>query len=213
VTTTYWQAWHEPYDQPGSYLARRLAVVQSHLRAVLDSAPPGPVRVVSLCAGEGRDLLGVLADHPRRDDVVARLVEKDAGNAEVARASAAQAGLVGVDVVCGDASSTDSFVGAVPADLVLLCGIFGNIVDADIEHTVAVLREFCAPGATVVWTRHRKEPDLTPTIRQWFRERNFEEVAFEAPEDVLFSVGVERFVGEPAPLRAGRRLFEFVAVD
>jgi hypothetical protein len=34
--------------------------------------------VISLCAGQGRDLLGVLADHPRREDVRARLVELDA---------------------------------------------------------------------------------------------------------------------------------------
>ena len=49
--------WHELYDDPGSSLPRRLALVREVLRAELD-ARPGPVRVVSLCAGDGRDILG-----------------------------------------------------------------------------------------------------------------------------------------------------------
>lgn len=50
-----------------------------------------------------------------------------------------------VVVVCGDASVTSAYVGAVPADLVLLCGIFGNISDADIRATVAMA---AAPGGS-----------------------------------------------------------------
>ena len=45
---------------------KRTAAVQGYIRSVLDTAPPGPIRVVSMCAGEGRDLLGVLADHQRQ---------------------------------------------------------------------------------------------------------------------------------------------------
>jgi hypothetical protein len=57
-------------------------MVQAMVADALERVPPGPVRVVSLCAGQGRDLLGVLADHPRRGDVTARLVELDPGNAD-----------------------------------------------------------------------------------------------------------------------------------
>lgn len=75
-----WQAWHDTYDVPDSWMARRLRAVQDRIREALDTAPPGPLRVVSVCAGQGRDLVDVLADHPRRDDVAARLVELDPGN-------------------------------------------------------------------------------------------------------------------------------------
>jgi hypothetical protein len=75
VTDQDWYAWHDAYESRGSTLARRLAAVQDRVREALDSAPAGPLRVVSLCAGQGRDLLGVLPHHPRRDDVTARLVE------------------------------------------------------------------------------------------------------------------------------------------
>lgn len=129
-----WRDWHDNYDRPGSRHARRLRVVQRRLREVLDDSPSGPLRVVSLCAGQGRDLLGVLPGHPRRDDVRARLVELDEENAAAARPSAA--GLSGVDVVVGDAAVTDHYADMAPAHLVLVCGVFGNVTDADIRRTV-----------------------------------------------------------------------------
>ena len=137
-----WVAWHEPYDRPGSSLQRRLELVRLRIGRALDGAPPGRVDVISMCAGQGRDLLGVLAGHPRRGDVVARLVEADPRNATRARETASAAGLDRVDVVTGDASVTTAYAGMVPADLVLVCGVFGNISDADVRNTVAQL-----PGA------------------------------------------------------------------
>ena len=139
-----------------------------------------------------------------------RLVELDEGNAAVARATARRAGLDSIEVVRGDAALTDAYVGMVPAELVLVCGVFGNVVDDDIKNTVLALPQFCAEGATVVWTRHRKPPDLTPAVRGWFAEAGFEEVAFDAPSDALFGVGCHRLVGEPVPLVPGQQLFEFV---
>ncbi len=112
--------------------------------------------------------------------------------------------------VAGDASLTDSYVGAVPADLVLVCGVFGNISVEDIQHTIAGLPQVCAKNATVIWTRHRLPPDITPTIRGWFAERGFEELAFEVDQSGRFVVGAQRFTDAPATLREGERLFSFV---
>jgi hypothetical protein len=205
-----WLAWHDPYDDPGSPLSRRLAIVQGEIRSMLDDAPPGPVRVVSICAGQGRDLIGALLDHPRRDDVVGRLVELDERNVELGRAAAQAAGLERIEVVAGDAALSDTYEAAVPADLILVCGVFGNISDDDIGRTIAFLPQLCAPGARVVWTRHRNPPDLTPTIRAWFAQFGFEEITFVGPADSSFGVGVNRLDVEPVPLQPGRRVFEFV---
>ena len=60
-----WHEWHRGYDQPESPLSQRLGIVQDNIRTALDAAPPGPIHVVSMCAGEARDILGVLEDHPR----------------------------------------------------------------------------------------------------------------------------------------------------
>ena len=213
VTSRDWQAWHAPYDDAGSPLARRLAIVQRRILEAVDAAPAGPLRAVSMCAGQGRDLIGGLRGHPRRHDVVARLVELDERNVETARAAARAAGMGGVQVVAGDAGISDAYAGAVPADLVLVCGVFGNVTDADIGHVIQRLPELCAPGATVLWTRHRLAPDLTPAIRGWFEAAGFDEIGFDAPEDSIFSVGANRLRGDPRPLERGVRLFQFVGFD
>lgn len=205
MTTRDWIEWHLAYDGD-TPLLHRLRAVQQRIREALDDRPAGPIRVVSVCAGEGRDLLEVLTDHRRAPDVAGRLVEL---NPELAARATARA-QSGIEIRVADAGSTEAYAGAVPADLVLVCGVFGNITEEDIEGTVRAMPAFSAPGATVIWTRHRRPPDLTVDIRRWFGESGFELVAFDAPDEFEWSVGVQRFVGAPVPLPAGKRLFTFV---
>ncbi|MFD5316175.1 class I SAM-dependent methyltransferase [Streptomyces sp. NPDC127098] len=203
-----WHDWHEAYDEPGSELGRRLVVVRERIGEALDEAPAGPVRVVSACAGQGRDLLPVLRGHPRRNDVVARLVELDPRNAEVVRRAAVEAGLRGVDVVTGDAAATRHYVDLAPARLVLMCGVFGNITDSHIRRVLDHCTALCATGGTLIWTRHRRPPDLVPDICGWLAERGFEQRWLPEP-DAGFGVGVHRFTGEPAALPADASMFTF----
>ncbi|MFJ9678478.1 class I SAM-dependent methyltransferase [Streptomyces sp. NPDC101194] len=207
-----WKTWHDRYDLPDSSLARRLRVVAARVRSALDAAPPGPFRVISVCAGQGRDLIEVLAEHPRRDDVRALLVELDPRNTAFALESVRAAGLAQVDVVTGDASLTDHYRGMAPADLVLICGVFGNITDEDIERTVATCTQLCASGGTVVWTRNRAAPDRVPLICDWFEQRGFERQWLSGP-DAGYGVGAHRFTGEPLPPAEGFSMFDFVGYD
>jgi SAM-dependent methyltransferase len=208
TTSRDWLGWHEAYANPASLLSRRLAVVQQRIREVLDAAAPGEIRVVSMCAGEGRDLLGVLDGHPRRADVRGRLVELDPQLADRARRRAAAIG-TDVEVVTGDAARLASYADAVPADLVLLCGVFGNIADADVARVVAAAPQLTAAGGTVIWTRHRREPDLVPNIMDWFAAAGFAPVWLSEKSDG-YGVGVHRFAGVPAALRPDETLFSFV---
>ncbi len=204
-----WAEWHRGYDDPGSPLSRRGELVQRHLRAELDQAPDRDIRLVSLCAGQGRDVIGVLAEHPRRDDVRVRLVELDERNLVAARQAAQAARLDGVEMLQADAGTTDACADAVPAQVVMVCGVFGNITDSDIQTTVAALPSLCTPDALVLWTRHRMPPDMTPAIRSWFEEAGFGEEAFDISDDGFMSVGAHRLTGEPATLVLGQRLFTF----
>jgi hypothetical protein len=207
---TDWVDWHDPYADPASPLSQRLQVVQRHIRAVLDGCASAAPRVVSLCAGDGRDLLDVLAEHPRAPRVQARLVELDPVLAARARRRAEAAKLASVEVVCADAAVSDVYVDAVPAELVLVCGVFGNIGDGDVRRTIEALPQLCASGGTVIWTRHRRHPDLTPRVRRWFTTAGFVERAFDSPGPGNWSVGVHSFPAEPRPLSPGARLFTFV---
>lgn len=213
MTERDWLAWHDPYDDPTSSLARRLAVVQQHLAAALDRSAAGPIRIVSMCAGQAHDLLGVLESHRRAADVTARLVELDERNVAIASHRAAELGAGEVEIVRGDAGLTDAYAGTVPAAIVLVCGVFGNIVDRDVETTVRALPTLCDDGASVLWTRHTRAPDLTPTIRRWFAESGFQEEAFDALEGTSVGVGMHRLVNPPEAFEPGRRLFRFVGYD
>ena len=177
-----WVDWHRAYADPASPLHRRLQLVQAHIRAALDAAPPGPLRAISVCAGQGTDLLPVLADHPRL--VGARLVELDPENAAAARAAAP----AGVEVVTGDAARLDAYAGAAPADLVLICGVLGRIGERDTANAIRLLPQLTATGGTVVWTRHRRAPDQTGRVRRLLRRAGFTEVAFDAPAGEVFTV-------------------------
>lgn len=68
-------AWHEAYDDPDSSLSKRLRAVRAEINRFLDNTAPRAVRVLSVCAGDGRDLLGVLARRPDRVRVGGTLVE------------------------------------------------------------------------------------------------------------------------------------------
>lgn len=200
-----WTTWHEQYDDPSSPLVRRLAVVQQQIVLALDRAAPGPVRLLSLCAGQGRDVLPVVATHPRGPDVRGRLVELDPEAAAAARAAAPPS----IEVLTTDAGTTSACVGAVPADVLLLCGIFGNVADADVARTVAATPSLLATGGTVIWTRHRRPPDRTPRIRAWFAAAGVAETAFVAAPGAAWAVGAGVLRAPSAPLPAARTLFTF----
>ena len=210
-----WRAWYQDYDDPASSLSRRLEVVRTQLAALLAEAS-GPVRLLSLCAGDGRDTLPVVATSPV--PVSSVLVELDPVLADGARASAAALGLGHVEVRTDDAGTTSCCAGAVPADVLMACGIFGNVTDADVERTVATLPSLLAPGGHVIWTRGCRVPhdpteldgDPSETVRQLFADVGFAEVAFVRPDDASYRVGVHRWPGPDVPYRSGVPMFSFV---
>ncbi|MGD0553728.1 MAG: SAM-dependent methyltransferase [Streptosporangiaceae bacterium] len=207
-----WYAWHDSYEDGDSTLARRLTVVQGWLRQALDQLPAGPVRLISMVAGQARDVEGALRDHPRAGDVSGRIVELDQRNSDVARKTLSRIAGDRIEVVTGDASQADAYLGATPAEILVVVGLFGNIAEADIERTIGLLPGFAAPGAYVVWSRggaRQGITDLNPTVRQWFAQAGFTELE-HTYIDGHQGLGFNRFDGTPAPFPAGAKLFEFV---
>ncbi len=207
--------WHEQYDDPSSSLPRRLALVRAAIHAELDTRP-GPVRVVSLCAGDGRDLLGTLAGRDDAGRVSATLVEVLPELVERAREAAA--GLAAdVEVVTGDAGASDTYadLATVPADVVLLVGVLGNVTDIDVARLIAALPQLCAPRAVVVWSRGRSTDgtaDYVRPVREAFAAAGFAEVSltpFDVDDDHT-ALGVVRYDGPAVPLGRGAQWFTFV---
>jgi hypothetical protein len=66
--------WHEAYDDPASDLSWRLRQVQAYIRSTLDQIQ-GKATVLSLCAGDGRDVLQVLAERHDTSRIQTTLIE------------------------------------------------------------------------------------------------------------------------------------------
>ncbi len=159
-----WYAWHAFYDNPRSAMSRRLSWVQDQIRAALDNAPAGPVRAISLCAGQRRDVVGALVGHPRRGDVTARPVELDPRNT----AFAAAADLDNIEVVTGDAALARQYADMVPAELVVAMPLNPCITSATGPTAVTVmlpLRGSRRDGNPPAPRRRRPVPG-TPGLRR-----------------------------------------------
>jgi hypothetical protein len=204
-----WVEWHRAYADPASELSQRLAAVVDTVRAVFDRAPDGPIRVLSLCCGEARDLCGAAEGHPRAADLVGGAVELSGGLASIAAQQLARAGAP-IEVRCADAGRPVHWIDLAPVDLLLLVGIFGNLSDHDVRRTIGAVPAVVRPGGTVVWTRHRRGEDLTPHIRDWFDEVGCSSTALVSPGVESFAVGAERFEGAVSDAEVPAVLFRFL---
>lgn len=205
-----YQAWHRAYDDPTSDLSWRLDQVQSHLRRAMDRHP-GRIRILSSCAGDGRDVLDVLAGRADAGRASVTLLEIHPELAAQARQRAAAAGVPQVEVRTVDAGHSDAYVGAVPADIVLLVGILGNLSDAHVSATIAAGPQLCAPGATLLWSRGREESDHNEAVRRSFRAAGFTELDYdEHGGERGAALGALRYDGEPQVLIAGQEWFTFL---
>ncbi len=122
-----------------------------------------------------------------------------------------------MEVRTADAGAVATFEDRLPVDVLMLCGVFGNVADVDVVRTVAAARVMVATGGAVIWTRGHCVPgdptahtdDPAEWVRGRFEAVGFDEVAFVKPDDASYRVGVERqrkVVDQELP----ERLFSFV---
>ncbi len=210
--TKDWQQWHGHYDRNDQSLVQRLEAVQRDLRRALAEAASGAdgvVRLTTVCAGDGRDVLPVLAERDGDRPVRATLIELDPVLAERARTRAANLGLSGVEVRTADAGTTETYLDLPPANVLTVCGVFGNIIVENVQRTIATLPSLLAAGGMVIWTRGVEDSDHTPPIRAGFAEHGFAEVSFASTEDGVFRIGMQRLTAEATTPQPGVRMFMF----
>ena len=207
-----WVTWHERYNTNRG-LKARLKAVCGQIENCLNACPPGQIRVVSVCCGDGRDLLTALINHPREKDVVAYLIDQERALIESGQDSANLSGIGHqLNFIVGDATLASSYKGIVPADLVLVCGVFGHVLKEDLPKLVQSLGGMCKTGGYVIWTRHAKAWDgeiHVPLINQLFEQTGFEPISFSVTEEGASCIGTYRYKEQPAPLAASSKLFNF----
>jgi Putative methyltransferase len=226
---TDWNHWLRRYDKPRSPHSQRLATVQRLIGNRIDRTAPDPISVLSICAGDGRDILEVLSARADASRVRATLVELDPRLCALARSRVSESRISGISIKQADAGITDSYAGVARADLAILVGVFGNIADADVHETVRVLPGLCKPGALVIWSLRqqprrdqgvdgtprqqagpprRNDYDRVEKVREWLNESGFSET-FVNREDAVFHVSASRYDGGPVALPVGHRFFNF----
>lgn len=165
-----WAKWHDLYESRPSLQERLVAVREQVTLAVSKVAAEG-LQVLSICAGDGRDLIGSLAGLASRKAIRATLIESSPELVARGRAAIDEAALTEhVSFRCADATRSSTYHGIPPANVVVLAGVFGNLKEADVRRLIESLRSLCHSGASIVWTRNLVEFDDGEKAVQIIRE-------------------------------------------
>src|SRR5262245_52437108 len=209
-----WAKWHDLYDV-SIPLKERLLAVRAQIAAAAARVPGTSVYLVSICAGDGRDVIGTFAAADARQDVHATLIEAHPALVTRGQAAVEQLGLARrITFRCADATQSSTYVDLRPAHLIVLSGVFGNLTERNVPRLIAALPSLCARDASVIWTRNLFDDgeEATQSIRQCFVAADFiEEVVVRTPLG-LFAVGTHAFRGVRRPLPVNQTLFEFTGV-
>ncbi|MNR04651.1 hypothetical protein D3C85_1206300 [compost metagenome] len=152
----------------------------------------------------------MLAHYPNSDNIHSYLVEIDERLVQECKHTVSDRGLQNVTVVKGDASLLRTYRDVIPADLILLCGIFGNIANEDILNTIESLAQLSKQGTRVVWTRNLRDPKVVPMIRHSFTANDFKEVDYRTTSDDSYAIGIYEFYGLSQRLKDDIQLFTFI---
>jgi SAM-dependent methyltransferase len=205
-----WSSWPEEAYRQNRY-HQRLLTVQEHLAECLDVVAQGPVRILSICAGDGRDVVNVIGSHPRRTDVCASLVELDGRSVAAGKSETARAGLTGeVHFFNADATVFETYASLPSADIVLLCGVWGHVPTDERLQLVRGIAALCKPGGKVIWTRGVSQGLIRfDEIRSVFARAAWEMVRVSITSDNGWAVVTSRYRGRPSELPANGRMFHF----
>lgn len=210
-----WNHWYKDYETSPS-LRVRLKLVSEQIALMLHECPPGPIKILSLCAGDGRDVLSALHQHPRQADVSATLVDNHPESLARGREMAAQHNLSAqTNFIAADAGLAQTYEGIGHADLVLLSGFLGHLRHEDALKLISRLPMLAKNGGSVIWSRHillHDGAEQVTRLRREFRKHHFEEIHFDTTAEDGFAIGRVRFLGRSTPLDVTQKFFDFVGI-
>ena len=207
-----WKAWHTRY-QTDTELQARLEQVKAYINEALLALPAGKLNIVSICSGDGRDLIEVLPTHPRREDVVGWLLEYNESLVHDAQQAILHHGLgMSLFPCVADATDAKQYAGIPLAHLVVLAGVFGSVEDGEIARFLCNLQVLCAPSAYVIWTQNISTLEgqrRTETLQQALSRQEFSSISVVTTPQQRYHVGLHRYVGGHVSRQLDDRLFTF----
>jgi hypothetical protein len=205
-----WSGWPEKAYQREGY-QQRLQAVQEHLSECLDEAPPGPVRILSMCAGDGRDVIGAVRAHRRRKDVSAWLVELNSQSVELGKGYSVNAGLErSLKFINADATVYSTYKQIAQADIVLVCGVWGHVPAGEKSMLVRAISTLCKPGGAVIWTRGTsKGIGRVREIEALFAGTWWDKSRVTYTPDAAWAIATYRYHGPAHEMPADGQIFHF----
>jgi hypothetical protein len=205
-----WSGWPQVAYRRENY-QQRLRVVKVHLAECLNDAAQGPLRLVSLCAGDGRDVIDVLQSNRRRNDVGAWLVELNGQSIADGALHMKASGLEKlVNFIHADATDYLTYQTLVPCDIILLCGVWGHVPVNERALLVRALASFSKPGGSLIWTRGiSRGMDRLNEIQSQFANSSWERVRLSFTPNDKWAISTHRYCGPSLELPASGRIFNF----
>jgi hypothetical protein len=203
-TAMDWAKWHDLYDV-STPLKERLIAVREQIAAAASKVAGKSLHLVSICAGDGRDVIGTFAASDERQDVHATLIESNPELVTRGQAAVDQLGLARrITFRCADATQSSTYVDIRPAHIIVLSGVFGNLKERDVQRLIAALPSLCDRAASVIWTRNLFDDGekATQIIRQCFVAADFTEEVLVRTSLGFFAVGTHSFRGVRWPLQS-----------
>jgi len=205
-----WSGWPElAYERPK--YRERLRVFQEQIAECLDQAPHGPLRILSMCVGDGRDVIGVLQSHWRRKEVEAYLVELNGQSVSEGIKHAKASGLGNVvKFIHADATDYSTYKNLAPCDIVLVCGVWGHVPANDRAKLIHALASFCKPGGNVIWSlKTSKGEHRLAEVRSQFDHACWSPVRQNSTPGQKSAVCTYVYRGAALEVPANGRIFSF----
>src|SRR5919204_972732 len=208
-----WAKWHDLY-KVSTPLKERLIAVREQIAAAAAKVTGQSWHLVSICAGDGRDVIGTVAASDARPDVHATLIESNPALVTRGQAAVEQLGLARrITFRCADATQSSTYVDLRPAQIIVLSGVFGNLTERGVQRLIAALPSLCDREASVIWTRNLFDDGekATQIIRECFVAADFTEKVLVRTPLGFFAVGTHSFRGVRRPLPVNKTLLNETA--
>ena len=173
-----WTEWHEEaYNDINSLPYQRTEIVKDLINKYLSEIDKDIV-VISIGAGQSRDILPVLIGRKDNDRITTYLIDTDIECLNYAKNYAKDNNIINVHIVDMDGSLVKNYKDIPKADLIIFCGMMTQKNTDEVKKLANNIKLICNKDAQIIWSRHGYDKDYSTPFRNVFNENFYKELDF-----------------------------------
>jgi len=173
-----WTEWHEEaYNDINSLPYQRTEIVKDLINKYLSEIDKNIV-VISIGAGQSRDILPVLIGRKDNDRITTYLIDTDIECLNYAKNYAKDNNIINVHIVDMDGSLVKNYKDIPKADLIIFCGMMTQKNTDEVKNLANNIKLICNEDAQIIWSRHGYDGDYSTPFRNVFNENSYKELDF-----------------------------------